>query len=125
MILLRHLGSIYGENIAKEALSTGQGPAKAIKMIAANAVASGWGRPEIEGDLAKGDWLKISIKDCIFCSDVPEDKASHCEFFGGLLTGIAGQLYGKDHYAEETKCMRSGAPACTFSILKGRKGRRV
>jgi predicted hydrocarbon binding protein len=104
-VAMEHFAEEYGEMVGRKAAESGLPPEEAVAMLKEIGESSGWGEIELEGDLKKGNGLKVSILNCAFCEKGTPGHAKQCSFIGGLASGVAKSFYSKEYrgfLAEDT-----------------------
>lgn len=114
-VILFEMGQYYGSSMALGIKKQGADYEKTIHELVQRAAFSGWGKVSVSGNLPSGRRLSLRLDNCVFCVDRKSGKPS-CNFFRGMLSGIAQVLYERSFKVIEDQCMASGSQFCRFVL---------
>ncbi len=114
-VIFFEMGQHYGSSIALGIKKEGDDYEGTIHKLIQSAAFSGWGKVSISGNLPSGTHLSLRLDNCVFCVDRKSSKPS-CNFFRGMLSGIAQILYVRSFKVIEEQCMASGNQCCRFVL---------
>lgn len=113
-VILREMGRTYGRQFGANLKDNKVGVADVWKLARDLGRSGGWGDVTIEG--GRGPSLKITTKNCVFCSEAGHLDLQSCHFLIGVALGIGDALFESRASATETRCMRTGADACVIEL---------
>ena len=114
-VILHEMGRTYGGEFGST-MKKGKLDSEHAWGFARNiARDAGWGDVTVEGS---GLSLKITVRECVFCTGAGRLGSPSCHFLVGVARGIGEQLYGKNVVARETRCTRAGDEACVIELSR-------
>src|SRR5487761_341457 len=114
-VIFFEMGQHYGSSIALGVKNEGADYERSIRQLIQRAIFSGWGKVSVSGNLPSGKNLALRLDSCVFCDGRKSSKPS-CNFFRGILSGIAQTLYGRSFKVIEEQCIASGNQCCKFVL---------
>ncbi|MDA4129140.1 MAG: hypothetical protein OK457_00060 [Thaumarchaeota archaeon] len=99
-VILRKIGRAYGASFARQL----KGKVSSIAVLRQMAAAAGWGHFMVRVDEENGSWIRVDVKECVFChgnNQIPEDG---CHLLAGMIQGAAEEFYDREYVILREKC---------------------
>jgi predicted hydrocarbon binding protein len=110
------IGSILGCAFADQFMKHASDPQVLVERMAEVAAASGWGIFSTSGDTRYGSKFTVTVANCAFCEGESLADSPRCDFLVGVISGIAGRVFGTPHRVQETSCAASGECVCQVEV---------
>jgi predicted hydrocarbon binding protein len=111
-IILKRIGKAYGAAAARRL----KGNVSSMSVLRQMASAAGWGRFFVRLDEENGSWIRVDVKDCVFCDGKKEQSSEDgCYLLAGMIQGMAEEFYDREYTIIRKKCYVSDAPEFTHT----------
>jgi len=116
--LVLEMGRAYGKALVLDNAWLGENTKKVSEYLEEQWSVAGWGKMEIDGNLATGQKTVARVNDCAFCSSNIWSTAgrSSCYFLLGVTKGIMDTVYDWPHSVRESRCRLRGDDFCELEI---------
>jgi predicted hydrocarbon binding protein len=105
-IILKKIGRAYGTSVARKL----KGEVSSISVLKQLASSAGWGKFFVRLDDEMGSWIRIDVKNCVFCHGSEEAFDEGCSFLAGMIQGMAEEFYDKEYSIVRKKCYTTEEP---------------
>jgi predicted hydrocarbon binding protein len=110
-IMLKKIGKAYGASVARKL----KGQVSSITVLRQLAASAGWGKFYVRLDEENGSWIRIDVKNCVFCHNSAESSDEGCYLLAGFVQGIAEEFYDREYAIMRRKCYTSDGPEFTHT----------
>jgi predicted hydrocarbon binding protein len=115
-VILQRMGYSYGRYLGRVAKAKQRTKEQTMDVLKTFASESGWGELVLNGgDLAMGQ-ARLVMRNCIFCLHIKEASDPVCFVLGGLIGGVADEMFGATHRILEEKCTAKGDTYCEVVV---------